>query len=364
MIRVLLTGPELAGFSGGIQSFVRLLTDGFAGHADVRVSLFATTLGLYDRESWTAKVRRGACLLAPFWRRLAGCDVVHINSTFDNRSVIRDFLLVGLARARGKPVVIEFHGGDPRNVRLFTVRWLRPFAARMLARCRLILVLSARQAEQLRALVDTGQRMRQVANYLPDQGGTVARSPHAGTGLRFLFLGRLHAEKGVREIVAAARALMLQGESFQVTFCGDGPERAWLEDQLQDAALARCVTYRGVVAGGEKLAALDASDVLLLPTRHNEGFPLVLLEAMSRGLAIVASPSGAIAEVLERDPVGDLVPSGDVNALVECMRRCLRDPARVGVQGQSGRQAVQRRYSIEAMRATFLDVYQAACGVR
>jgi glycosyltransferase involved in cell wall biosynthesis len=125
-----------------------------------------------------------------------------------------------------------------------------------------------------------------------------------------LFLGRLVPLKGADQLLRAAASL---AEPVDIRIAGDGPER----DRL--SALARSlgihVTFEGWVEGARKEALLRACDALVVPSRTDDGLPIVLFEAQRRALPIVATRVGAIAEALEPGPRVRLVPPDDPEAL-------------------------------------------------
>ena len=125
-----------------------------------------------------------------------------------------------------------------------------------------------------------------------------------------LFLGRLVPVKGADQLLRAAASLR---EPVDIRIAGDGPERERL------AALARSlglrVTFEGWVGGARKEALLRACDALVVPSRADDGLPIVLFEARRRALPIIATRVGAIAEALEPGARVHLVPPDDPAAL-------------------------------------------------
>jgi len=109
---------------------------------------------------------------------------------------------------------------------------------------------------------------------------------------KIMFAGRLLKEKGIYEIVEVAKRA--QGE-FNFVICGDGPELNKLKEMVEEQNI-RNVMLKGYV---KKLEAIYmASDLLLLPS-YREGFPNVILEAMSYKLPVVSTKCGALPEYFE-----------------------------------------------------------------
>jgi glycosyltransferase involved in cell wall biosynthesis len=114
---------------------------------------------------------------------------------------------------------------------------------------------------------------------------------------------------------------------------GDGPDRIDLEDYVKRLGIGAQVNFLGNKS--DVRSYLNAADLFVLPSK-SEGISNALLEAMSAGLACVATPVGGNFEVLDQGRCGILLPPGDVSkwskSLVELgnnpeMRQALGDAA-------------------------------------
>jgi glycosyltransferase involved in cell wall biosynthesis len=162
------------------------------------------------------------------------------------------------------------------------------------------------------------------------------RGPLAG------YVGRLVPEKGVDVFITALAALP---DVFGV-IAGDGPERAALEHLARELGVADRLRFTGVLTPADAEHIIGALDVLVLPSRTrpnwSEQFGRVLIEAMASDVAVVASDSGAIGEV-----VGDgglLVPEDDVPALAAAIERALSPFEGASIRAR-GLRRVRERFS-------------------
>ena len=133
-----------------------------------------------------------------------------------------------------------------------------------------------------------------------------------------LHVGRLEQIKG-QDILLEAWPLVLQEiPKAQLWLIGEGSGRAALEQRLECLRLESSVHFLGQQRAAEVAGYMAATDLFVLPSR-SEAFGIVLLEAMSQGLPVVASNVGGIPEVLP--PRGDavLTPQGDVPALASAI---------------------------------------------
>ena len=169
------------------------------------------------------------------------------------------------------------------------------------------------------------------------------------------YLGRLSAEKGVRELAAALASPCLEGA--HAVLVGEGPLRAEVEEALrQNGAIRRThlLGWRADAAG-----LLPAFDVLVLPS-WREGVPLAALEAMAAGVPVVASRVGGMPDVLRDGETGVLVPAKDPGALAAALASLLADGERRRALAAAAGQDLKARFSAPAMARAYLDLYRAA----
>ena len=253
-------------------------------------------------------------------RRVAGgADLVHAH-----------WLPSGFpARATGKPYVLTMHGTDAELARRAPALF-RP----VVRAARVVVCVSESLAGTARRLGARDVRVIPVGVNVP--GATVEPEdpPH------LLFVGRLSEEKGVQELVEAARGLPL-------VVVGDGP----LRDRVPDAV--------GFVAPAELPGYFDRAAVVVCPSRR-EGYGVVARQAMAHARPVVATEVGGLAEAIVAGESGLLVEPGDVASLRAALERLLGDVELRARLGAAGRQRVRDRYSREAAATATLEAYEAA----
>ena len=119
--------------------------------------------------------------------------------------------------------------------------------------------------------------------------------------------------------------------------------------------------FTGWVGPSGKRALLEHAAVYALPS-YDEGLPLSLLEAMSAGVPVVASPVGGIPEVLADGASGFLVAPGDKGALERALRRLLTERALAARMGAAARETARARYAPERALPVLENLY-ASLGV-
>jgi glycosyltransferase-like protein len=200
----------------------------------------------------------------------------------------------------------------------------------------------------------------------PVAGDRDARRAGVGAADRFLYLtvGGIEPRKGSAELVEALGALARVGTPPLLAVVGGHSFQdyaAYRERVLDRAAtlgleLGRDLVMLGTVGDDELSAWYHAADAFVFPS-HNEGWGLVVLEAMAAGLPVVATDIPVFREYLTSDRDALLVPPGDAAALAAAMRRLAVDPglrSRLAANGPS----VARRFPWEEVARRHLDVYE------
>lgn len=154
--------------------------------------------------------------------------------------------------------------------------------------------------------------------------------------MHFLTISNLNSSKGTWILLEACCLLQERGvHDFRVHFVGAGTAEISEEDfrgAIETQGLSDVVQYHGRLYGDDKERLLQLSDVFVHPTL-NDCFPLVLLEAMQHALPIIATPVGAIPDMVEDGVTGLIIPEQDVKALAEAMQGFIEHPESIRSMG-------------------------------
>lgn len=148
--------------------------------------------------------------------------------------------------------------------------------------------------------------------------------------IRFLYVGRYERVKGIQELSEAIRLLQVDPLPSSVPFSefhfiGPIPEHLQIRNQSRAENRAE-VFYHGQISSGEEIKKImDSSDVLVLPS-YSEGMPNVIIEAMARGMAIIATDVGAINCLVSAEN-GFLLEQCSVKNIRHAMIKALNLPA-------------------------------------
>lgn len=175
------------------------------------------------------------------------------------------------------------------------------------------------------------------------------RPPPQGP-LRVLFVGAVGIRKGVPWLLQAAEALR-----GKVALDLAGPVEAGMDSILAETS-TRTVRFLGPRNRIELDGLYAAADVVCLPSLE-EGFGLVLLEAMARGTPIVASDVSGGSELVEDGDTGMLVPPADTEALTSALQILADDRDRTRALGVAAREKIRARFTWAAYGERALDAY-------
>lgn len=121
------------------------------------------------------------------------------------------------------------------------------------------------------------------------------------TDIPILFtLRRLEWRMGLDRLLNASHRLLKQGSKFHLMIGGSGSMRRTLEEQVKALGLSNSVTFMGRVDDRDLPLAYAACDAFVLPTAELECFGLIALEALSAGRPVLATPVGAIPEIIRK----------------------------------------------------------------
>jgi glycosyltransferase involved in cell wall biosynthesis len=142
---------------------------------------------------------------------------------------------------------------------------------------------------------------------------------------RLLYVGRFAPEKSVETLIDAVALLRSDGRDVSLDLVGAGPSLADLQSRTRELGVAGSVIFHGPISERALLYAMfDQAAVFVLPSL-SEGLGCVLLEAMARGVPIVATAVGGIPELVKEAHSGLLVPPGQPRPLADAIARMLSD---------------------------------------
>jgi glycosyltransferase involved in cell wall biosynthesis len=170
-----------------------------------------------------------------------------------------------------------------------------------------------------------------------------------------VMVGRLSPEKDVQTLVRAAAIVRAARPDFRLHVAGDGPCMADLRGLATSLGVDDAATFLGEV---RDVPALLAGASLFVLSSLTEGISLTLLEAMARGLPVVATRVGGNGEVVADGETGLLVPPRSPNDLADAILRLHDEPQAARAMGLAGRARVERHFDVRNMVGRYESIYR------
>lgn len=289
--------------------------------------------------------------------QLAG---VHVNMA-ERLSLFRKSAVVVACRALGIPVVLHLHAAQlhhfyrklPSPLQALT-RWIFSLPATCL-----VLGGEAQRfvSVELKVPLD---RVEIIINGVPEPAHD-RRTAGEHPVQRVLFLGNLSERKGVSDLLQALSLPGFDVSRLEVTLAGGGDISAYRATAVQ-LGINDFVRFAGWSNQQLVSQLMAQADVLVLPS-YDEGLPLVILEALANGVAVVCTPVGEIPAVLSNGVTACFVQPGDAPGIAEGLQRVLNDPIFRQNLEKNGRRLYEEKFSLHRFFLSLAKVHQRHFGI-
>jgi glycosyltransferase involved in cell wall biosynthesis len=176
---------------------------------------------------------------------------------------------------------------------------------------------------------------------------------------QFLLIARMLSAKGIREYVAAAKAIRMNHHDVEFHLVGgiDANPDAIPAHEVRGWNEEGTVIWHGEVA--DVRPHIAACHVYVLPS-YREGTPRSVLEAMAMGRAVITTDAPGCRETVVEGENGFLVPPRAITPLVEAMRRFIDDPALIATMGSRSREIAESKYDVNIINAQMMREMELA----
>lgn len=364
-IRVLFVSPLTSSVVGGIVKWTKNILDYYRQvklNSDVEL-LPCYNDGIINELNGSrilGRVRNGIVNYLPLIRKVrheldqSKVDVVHICSSA-SVGLIKDLVLMHLAKNNGAKTVVHFHFG--RMPVLFNkCNWEQRLIKKVISSADTVVVMDMASYNTLAKYgykhvcyipnplsLDTRICIEKYKDRIKRIAGKV------------VFVGQMLATKGIFELAEAINRI----EGVKVYFIGPIPN-ADVTARLHTLLSADKLVLCGSMSFEKVIQEMLSASVFVLPT-YTEGFPNVIIESMACACPIVTTPVGAIPEMLnirdEKYKCGICVPVKDVRNLENAIREMLDNRAQAMKMGQMACERVNGEYSIQRVWSLLQDTW-------
>lgn len=294
-------------------------------------------------------VLRGQHLVREYVKRFGVPDLVHVHSALWGGVVA-----LWAKRTLGVPYIVTEHYTGFAEGSIGPLK--ASYAMKVFGKASLIIAVSKPLAEALKKYGVGEGKLRVVPNMVDVSYFTLPPKQRQEIPFRFLTVAFLEKRKGLHILLQAFADAFGREKHVRLMVGGDGPQRPELEELARRLGIADRVDFLGLLSRGEVREAMWQANVFVLPSLV-ETFGVVLIEALSTGLPVVATRCGGPEDIV-RDGVGVLCDPGDVHGLANALTEVYR-----GYPGYRTREAQIRQYAVgafssKAVAKSLLCVYE------
>ena len=272
-------------------------------------------------------------------------ELVHVNS-YGNSVLFH----MNTAHAYPAPMLVSLHQSLPEGP-----VGSETLLGRILYNADWVTACSAFVLSNVRDLVpEVSQRSSLIYN-AREQPTCVLKPTSLDYPRTILCLGRLVHEKGFDVALAAFARIRDRFPDLRLILAGDGPERARLQEQAIELSIADQIQLPGWIAPEAVPELMNTAAIIMIPSRWQEPFGLIALEAAFMAKPIVATRVGGLPEIIAHEKSGLLVEPESSSALADAMAYLLTYPGAAMRLGEAARSRAQQLFAWE----DYVDAHDA-----
>lgn len=286
-------------------------------------------------------------------------SIIHLTSSA-SLALFKDYLILRIAKRLKLPLVIHWHFGRISDLAI-KKNWEWRLMTFIIRKSSYSIVIDN---HSYKALKDAGfSNIVNIANPVSEELEKIAllqknieRNVLKG---KIVFVGHIHAKKGIYELVEACVTLDIVQQ-----LCFIGPVKDEVKIALETLAKEKkdsnWLIFTGPKSSIDVYTEIRSAELLVLPS-YTEGFPIVVIEAMAMGCAVVATDVGAISEMIDHGlekPCGICVPVRNVKKLKEAIFELIYNQEKAKVMGQNGIEKVLKKYTTEKIVEQYGQVWE------
>ncbi len=292
--------------------------------------------------------------LKQLWQAAGRVDLYHVMANSGWSWHLFAAPAIWIARMRGKPVLVNYRGGEADSFFEKSLFWVRPSLVRatgIIVPSGFLEAVFAKRGFATRIVPN----IIDLSRFSPDSANT-AQAP--ATSPRILVARNLEP---IYDNATALRAFAIVRKALpaaQLTVAGSGPQRQMLENLAAELTIADAVTFTGRVDNTGMAALYRCADVMLNPSLA-DNMPISVLEALASGVPVVSTDVGGVPYLVKHNETALLVPPQNPEAMAAAMLALLGDQSKAGRLRATGIESV-KKYTWPNVRDRLLQAYRQA----
>lgn len=346
-MNILMIGPHKNKIKGGISTVIENYTN----------SKYLNDINIYNLHTVALgnKVNKliycfFAILKTIYLLLFKKIDIVHIHTASGN-SFIRKKIFINIACIFKKPIILHIHGGGFEEYYLSKLKTNENIKiTNALNKCSTIIVLSNGWVKKIKNMTNTNIEV------LHNSVEQTARNCYDIYSKQIIFIGRLEEEKGIYDLIEAAKLVVKEYKDIVFTICGDG-DLYKVKKVIKEYNLNDNFNLLGWVDKSRIEEELRKSLLLILPS-YKEAMPMCILESMSYGVPVISTNVGSIPEVILPDKNGELFYPGDINNLVYLIKKLIVNDEIRSRYSSNSYELIKKEYDVEFNHNKLRKIYE------
>ena len=174
------------------------------------------------------------------------------------------------------------------------------------------------------------------------------------------FASRLIWSKGITYLMKAIKPMHLP-TNVHILIAGDGPLASWTQEEINTTPLARRVHFLGALNYREMKTLLQATDIFIHPSHHNEGFPNVILEALASKCFVIATDNAGTKEMIHDGKTGYLIRQKSIKGIHDALLYALSHKKERETIAKEARRGMKNRFDWNIVSTSFYILVQQSC---
>lgn len=357
-LKVLITCPRLY-LGGGVTNYYNVLRRWFSvDYEFFEVGAFRENEAALEkiRHLWTDRMHFYNLLN----RHFGSYDLIHLNPSFDYKAIVRDGLLLRVAKNLGNKTLVMFHGWHETNVKVIENNFVNLFVSTY-NKADAFIVLASDFKKKLQKwgfrhpiYVETTP----VDDTLLDGFSIENRIARIDSEkeIQILFLARIEKTKGICETIKAVQKLSEAHHNLHLAVAGDGSFTDTARRLINKVGVKNKVSFLGYVTGEKKKDVFLNSDIYVFPT-YGEGMPISVLEAMAFGLPVITRPVGGLKDFFIDGEYGFMTESKDPKVIASLIEKIIIDKELWKRMSVSAHEYAKERFMASKVAKRLEDIY-------
>ncbi|MDQ7799464.1 MAG: glycosyltransferase family 4 protein [Candidatus Edwardsbacteria bacterium] len=285
-------------------------------------------------------------------------DVIHQNTAFDAKSIIRDAPLICLSKINKIPIMIKVHGSHQESFgkMLWPVSILRSYVVKN-ADC--IAVLSSREKKEfIEIWPGLTKKIKVVKNIIKPEFFEARREEEKKP--KILFVSRVIKKKGVIDLLEAMPRILKEIPEAKLLVIGSGEDSGYFDAMVNKSELKGAVERLDNMPNTGIIPFYSGAWCLAFPTHYPEGMPMVVAEAMATGCPIVTTRTRFSLSYMEDNKNCVYINKGDPDSLSEGIISMLKDRNMRNTICDNNRE-LAKNFTADKVMNEYLEVYKWLC---